>query len=132
MTGTALRLHICMTCDHCVKGGGTARCGKHPDLIEVGVAIGAPPEACPSRAQILAYMKSSPQPDAARSDSEWPLIVRLLALRKREGEAGLGDTVHRLAEALGGVWMTRMLHRIGVECGCQARREALNARYPYA
>ena len=41
---------------------------------------------------------------------------------------GLGDVIHRVTEATGIAHVTRVV--TGGKCNCQARREALNEKFP--
>jgi hypothetical protein len=63
---------------------------------------------------------------------QWPLLARALAKLARPDDLGLGDTVARLASAVGGDTLADWYERIvGKPCGCGDRRVALNQRYPF-
>lgn len=65
----------------------------------------------------------------------WPWAARLLASRRRDGEIGVGDTLHRYigtvlmgGDAILKRWFTRLT---GDDCGCDYRKEILNEMFPY-
>jgi hypothetical protein len=62
----------------------------------------------------------------------WPLWAKALALTKKEGEIGLGDTVERLigherSDAFKAWYKTAF----GKPCGCSGRKAQLNREYAY-
>lgn len=62
----------------------------------------------------------------------WPRIVLAVTRLRRPGDRGVGDTVHRLLEPLGGRVFERWYERVmGRPCGCQDRLTRLNAEFPY-
>jgi len=64
--------------------------------------------------------------------SLWPWAARVAVKLAVEGDAGLGDTIARLAEGFGAGWLARMYVRVtGSDCGCGTRQERLNRRFPY-
>ncbi|WP_145083584.1 hypothetical protein [Aureliella helgolandensis] len=69
-----------------------------------------------------------PRPPAINA----PAWTRLLALAKSRSDVGIGDTIERLLNYIGGKAFKRLHHRyFGKQCGCNSRRYALNRRYPY-
>lgn len=61
-----------------------------------------------------------------------PRLIRAVSRLRRSGDRGVGDTVHRLLGPLGGRVIERWHERVlGRSCGCQDRRERLNAIFPY-
>lgn len=71
-------------------------------------------------------------PSASMPRGEWPILAKTLARMEADGDRGLGDVVERLAAKVGGesfkTWYKRLTGR---ECGCNSRREALNALFPF-
>ena len=62
----------------------------------------------------------------------WPFWARTVARLRQDGEIGVGDTVARLAGNVGGEAFKRTLKDFaGIDCGCVARQEDLNRRFPY-
>lgn len=65
--------------------------------------------------------------------SEWPRWAKMLARRKRDGEAGIGDTILRMIGKDRSdrfkAWFKRW---VGVDCGCSDRQNWLNRQYPYS
>lgn len=62
----------------------------------------------------------------------WPLWAKGLRAVKREGEAGVGDTIERLVGKWNSqVFKTWYLKTFGKQCGCSRRKEHLNKSYPY-
>lgn len=60
--------------------------------------------------------------------SAWVRWVKLL--RKPE-DAGIGDTVARIAKVFGGERFKAFSKRIGIPCGCTERQAEWNQRWPY-
>jgi hypothetical protein len=55
-----------------------------------------------------------------------------MAKAARPEDAGIGDTLARLAGNVGGEAFKRWYRRItGADCGCGDRQNKLNAMYPY-
>ena len=59
---------------------------------------------------------------------ELPRWAGLIARWRRPGDAGVGDTFHRLAERFGAEWV---IAKLGIECECEQRRALWNGQYPY-
>lgn len=61
-------------------------------------------------------------------------LVSMVMRYRVEGEKGVGDTVERLINTIGSRPLKRFkasLEKLGINCGCQNRKEWLNKRYPY-
>jgi hypothetical protein len=61
-----------------------------------------------------------------------PRWAEVLANQKKDGEKGVGDTLERIIkktrmDALAHAY-ERLTHK---DCGCKARKELLNNKYPY-
>ncbi len=73
-----------------------------------------------------------PAPLPAVPRGEWPAWARAVSWLRRPGEAGAGDTLRRLIAGVGGEkWKAWYKRRTGQDCGCEARRRAMNEKYPY-
>ncbi len=57
--------------------------------------------------------------------------VRLVKLLRNSSDAGVGDTVARIAAKFGGERFKAFSKRIGMPCGCVERQVAWNERWPY-
>ncbi len=73
-----------------------------------------------------------PPPPPPEPYEQWPTWVKAVARMRADGEAGVGDTAHRLLETMGvgWFWQTFVVKLTG-NCKCEARRKNLNARHPY-
>ena len=60
-----------------------------------------------------------------------PGWVRAVARWRVPGEAGVGDTFHRLATSVGADRVMWLAKWFGVDCGCSGRRQLWNEQYPY-
>jgi hypothetical protein len=88
----------------------------------------APPARAPQRAS---HAPQQPSPRPVPRD-EWPAWVRGVASRRKEGEAGVGDTLARLFNPLGaGDAYKAMRKMLGMPCSCERDQERLNTLYPY-
>ena len=65
------------------------------------------------------------------SEANWPSWAKVVAARRRDGEAGVGDTFDRLAARVGGKAFKAALKKLGIPCGCDGRQRDWNALYPY-
>lgn len=63
-----------------------------------------------------------------KTSTAWVRWVKLL--RKPE-DAGVGDTVARIAAKFGGERFKTFSKRIGIPCGCTERQAAWNEQWPY-
>lgn len=61
----------------------------------------------------------------------WPKWAAVVARMRSATDAGVGDTVQRIAAKVGGERYKAWRKRIGMPCGCSARQEKFNALYPY-
>jgi hypothetical protein len=85
----------------------------------------------PDSPAVLAW-KRTVEPPAPRPVSSWPFLARRLANLRDPSDRGLGDTVARHIDRLGGEWLKRFYKRLtGGDCGCADRKAALNRRFPY-
>lgn len=68
-----------------------------------------------------------------KTEPSWPIILLPLKLLAQEDDRGAGDIIARVIGPIGGdpfkVWYKRLF---GKDCGCRARQETLNARWPLA
>lgn len=63
---------------------------------------------------------------------QWPLVVKAMAIFRKETDKGVGDTLQRWAAKLGGeVFKEKYQEYMGEDCGCGNRQERMNLRYPY-
>lgn len=60
-----------------------------------------------------------------------PLWVRLITMLRQEEDVGVGDTIRRILENIGGERFKQLAKRIGLPCGCTQRQEDLNTQFPY-
>lgn len=60
-----------------------------------------------------------------------PRWTRLVAILRQPQDAGVGDTVQRIAEHFGGERFKRFAERLGIPCGCTNRQEKWNEDFPY-
>jgi len=73
--------------------------------------------------------KPEQRPEQAPINSgAWVRYVKLL--RKPE-DAGVGDTIQRIAAKFGGERFKRWAARLGIPCGCSTRQADWNRMYPY-
>lgn len=68
--------------------------------------------------------------DRAMSVFAKSLINRITALKK-PNDSGLGDTVERIFAKFGGTQFKWVMDKLGVNCGCEDRKNYLNRVYPY-
>lgn len=61
----------------------------------------------------------------------WPAWALAVARFARPQDAGVGDTVRRIAAKFGGEAFKVFAKSIGVPCGCDGRQYAWNDRFPY-
>ena len=57
-------------------------------------------------------------------------LVEWLKLFAIESDRGVGDIVERMLSKVGGRAIKMSLKKLGVNCGCTNRQEALNKKYP--
>lgn len=88
--------------------------------------------ACPNCGRVVTVGDGEPVDlVAAVPSSDWPTWARRLAAMREPTEAGVGDTVARVAGWLGGNLFKRLAAGLGIPCGCDGRRDEWNTRYPY-
>lgn len=77
---------------------------------------------------------SVPIPMARRIEpiprGDWPLKFKMMGMAESHADAGVGDTVYRLAVIFGADWLTKKVKWLG-DCGCADRRKRWNQLYPY-
>lgn len=61
---------------------------------------------------------------------QWPTWATWIASQAISADRGVGDTVHRRLGEAGELFKAAM-SALGIECGCDARREEWNLLYPY-
>lgn len=61
----------------------------------------------------------------------WPAWAALIAKGSTPQDKGVGDTFARQAGKVGGEQFKAATKALGLSCGCDARRDRLNALYPY-
>ena len=69
--------------------------------------------------------------DGPTPPSRWPLWALGVKSLSQGGEVGVGDTVHRLATAIGGQQFKLLMAALHVPCGCDQRREQWNKTFSY-
>ena len=80
---------------------------------------------------VRGHDKNPPIVTKAVPTSEWPVLLKAFALLATEADAGLGDMVERLVGPIGGDAFKEWHQKIfGRACGCGARKDFLNQRYP--
>lgn len=62
----------------------------------------------------------------------WPVWAWAIARFSKPQDAGVGDTVRRIAAKMGGEAFKAFAKTIGIPCGCDGRQLDWNERYPYA
>lgn len=62
---------------------------------------------------------------------QWPLWAVTIALLKADTDAGVGDTVERIIGPIGGQAFKLWAAKLGVDCGCGARKADWNDRFQY-
>jgi len=71
-------------------------------------------------------------PAAPTPPAQWPLILSPLVMLRNDTDKGVGDTLARLLDKLGGKTLAQWYTAItGQDCGCTDRQARLNVLYPY-
>ncbi len=70
------------------------------------------------------------KPTAPVPREQWPAWARWVAFRAKKGDAGVGDTVARELRLPGDLFKAAM-RTMGADCGCNARQQVWNQKYPY-
>ena len=60
-----------------------------------------------------------------------PLLIRGIERQRIPSDTGVGDTVERLLAKMGGDQFKWVMHKLGINCGCEDRKAWLNRVYPY-
>ncbi len=64
-------------------------------------------------------------------DKDWPLLLRPMKLLSKSGDIGLGDIVtHLIGEENSETFKKWFKEVFKHDCGCNARKEYLNTKYP--
>lgn len=63
---------------------------------------------------------------------KWPVLIRVLYFMRQTNDTGVGDTVERIFAKFGGTQFKWLMDRLGVNCGCEDRKQYLNRIFPYA
>lgn len=82
--------------------------------------------AAPNGRAIIPSQPIKPMP----ADS-WPVWAKTVARLKSDEDMGVGDTIRRQVGIFGAGFKAAMLG-MGVPCGCDARQDEYNTKYPYA
>lgn len=70
-------------------------------------------------------------PPPQQHKKKWPVALAPLKLLAQEGDCGAGDIIARVIGPIGGNAFKKWYKTIfGKGCGCGARQETLNARWP--
>ncbi len=70
-------------------------------------------------------------PAVAVPYAQWPATAKLVGAFRAEQDRGIGDTIQRDLGWIGEAYKATFLAITGRECGCDARRDLLNLKYPY-
>lgn len=107
-----------------------------PDRCPHGVTPDTLPTKPPTQPPRQQTLPDTTPPDTPRPNTTPPAWVRAVAALRQPGDAGVGDTIHRIAKSapdtLVGLgialkrWMTGSR-----DCGCERDRRRLNQIYPY-
>ena len=57
--------------------------------------------------------------------------VRMVKLLRKPQDAGIGDTIQRIAAKFGGERFKAFAEKIGIPCGCADRQNEWNSKWPY-
>lgn len=104
------------TCVYPGKRASVRVCDRCPQFVESGQ----------TRAALRVVRKQLPVPR-----EKWPASARFIARLARPEDKGVGSTIERLLGSAGRLFKS-MVARLGKDCGCNRRRDTLNARYPYS
>ncbi len=121
--------HICHRClqEHRAACAGPCPCPIDGRDVLVHIAT----RECP-RGLFIDLDEAPPEPATIPRD-QWPMAARIVAKLATPADVGVGDTLARTIDPLGGDIFKRWYKRItGAKCGCQNRQGSLNAMYPYS
>lgn len=62
--------------------------------------------------------------------AQWPAAAKLVALRKKPGDIGVGSTIEREAGLVGLAFKAAM-KAANIDCGCSGRKNEYDTRFPY-
>lgn len=124
---------ICLKCPHVSPPPylGVANC-LHDREKPVNIVERVQSGHCP-----LMYFSHLPEPitnDHAVPSipyGQWPDEAKAIAVDRDERDKGLGDTVQRKLDGIGGVIFKAAMEWLKTPCGCTDRQAWLNAKYPY-
>jgi hypothetical protein len=81
--------------------------------------------------EIMPLNDDNPELPVSGVADDWPLLIRPLKLLARPGDVGLGDIVqHVIGDENSEAFQKWYKEFLNYECGCKARKEYLNRRYP--
>lgn len=86
----------------------------------------------PTEAAVAVVEGAKPKPPEPVPYAEWPWWAKLVAKRRKDGEAGVGSTFERLAAGVGGKRFEAWAKRRGINCGCAARRSRWDQTMRYS
>lgn len=75
--------------------------------------------------------KTNVQKDTPLTFANWPRWAKWVRRGRFAGDVGVGDTIKRYADLLGGEEFKRWAAFFGIPCGCADRQELYNSSYPY-
>jgi hypothetical protein len=104
------------------------RCSIERLNVEERVYVDVESECYKSIPGMPVYPPSAPP---VLPPDQWPAWAKLVAARRQPRDKGVGDTIHREA-GLAGQTFKAAFAKLGVDCGCNARRDKFNVLYPYA
>lgn len=134
------RLKICMTCsDRSIECNGDCICNISNNGIMQHCVIGICPADKYNKANLEeTEIESKKQRDSIINEYrpllyyEWPRIAKWISKAGKRSDIGLGDTVERIAGAVGGELYKKYYKKLMKEdCGCEGRKAILNTRFPY-
>ncbi len=97
--------------------------GIYDQIMAACTAVKPMPVAVPEAQPVPILPTAMPR-------SEWPRIIRLLALFAVPEDRGIGDVVARLIGPFGGDAFKLWTKRFGLDCGCEVRQADWNIRWP--
>ena len=81
--------------------------------------------------RFITKLTPPPNPLAEVPHEKWPAWALGVELLKKPEDAGVGDTVRRYADKLGGIQFKAMMAALGAPCKCAERQALWNKQYPY-
>lgn len=86
---------------------------------------------CPMCNAVVECDGESVPTDEPLDERLWPGWCNLIKRFRKPTDAGIGDTVKRIADRAGGEAFKKISAAIGIPCGCTERQARWNKRYPY-